>query len=347
MPPWLHMTGQGQRRLIDAMASFADDAARALMIRAGVSLDAPLRVTVHGLPGVGSSAVSAALTALGFEVTGQHADIEVRVVAEVVKPEDRRAVSAAAGPVLLVLTKADLSGFGPGGPVETARRRCAQVARITGTPAEPMVGLLALAALDPDVVDEPLMDALRVLVDEPGDLRTAETFVAGPHRVSAAERQRLVDALDLFGIAHAVIALRDAAPSAPVGLDAVRAVLRRVSGVDAVAARIESLGAEVRYCRLRAVIAELELAGLADSAVADFLTSDDALLAQMAAAIDVMRAAGLAIDGAGGDLAAEADAHLRRAVRWRRYGAGPVTSVHRACASDISRGSLRLWGTGR
>lgn len=342
MPRWLDMSGQGQRRLVEAMTHFAGDSSVALVKRGITALDAPLRVAVHGLPGVGGSAVSAVLGALGFEVTERPADVEVRVVAEVVKPEDLRAITAAPGPVLLLLTKADLAGFGPGGPVETARRRCAELAAVAGTPAEPMVGLLALAALDPDVLDEALMDALRVLAAEPGDLRTVETFVTGPHRLPAADRQRLADVLDLFGIAHAVIVLRGAASGA-VGRDAVRAVLRRVSGADAVAARIDLLGAEVRYRRLQAVIAELELAALTDPAVAHFLAGDDVVLARMAAAMDVMVVAGMTFDG----LDAEGDAQLRRAVRWRRYGAGPVNSVHRACAADISRGSLRLWGTGR
>ena len=32
----------------------------------------------------------------------------------------------------------------------------------------------------------------------------------------------------------------------------------------------------------------------------------------------------------------------RRAVRWRRYGGGPVNALHRRCSADIVRGSLRL-----
>ena len=40
------------------------------------------------------------------------------------------------------------------------------------------------------------------------------------------------------------------------------------------------------------------------------------------------------------------DAHLRRAVAWRRYSRGPVSPLHRRCAEDIVRGSLRLWERG-
>ena len=328
------MTGQQQRRLAVAMARLADTCG---------SLRAPLRVAVHGLPGVGHRTVAAALVVLGrVEVVGHEPDITVRVIAEVVKPEDRQAIEEATGPVLVVLTKADLCGFGPGGPVETARRRCAQLARLTGAPTEPMVGLLALAALDPDILDEPLVEALRVLAGRPADLRTAETFVAGPHPVPGAERQRLVDALDLFGIAHAVVALR-AAPDG-VTSEAVRAVLRRVSGVDAIAARIEGLGAQVRYRRLQALLTEWATRAPTDPDIAEVLLSDDVVLARMAAAVDVLSAAGVEPELDGSDTRA---AHLRRALRWRTYGAGPVTALHRACAADVTRGSLRLWGAHR
>jgi hypothetical protein len=296
------------------------------------SLDAPLRVAVHGLPGVGTSAVAAALAALGrFEIVAHRPDVAVRVIAEVVKPEDRQVIAEAAGPVLVVLTKADLGGFGPGGPVETARRRCAHLAGLTATPTEP---LLALAALDPDILDESLVAALQMLVDTPADLRTAEMFVAGPHPVPAAHRQRLVDALDLFGIAHAVVALRDG--------HSIPQVLRRVSGVDEIAARIEALGAEVRYRRLQALVADWDLRASADPDTAEMLAGDDVVLARMAAAVDVLSAAGLILE-----VPDTPAAHLQRALRWRTYGAGPVSALHRACAADVTRGSLRLWGAHR
>jgi hypothetical protein len=56
----------------------------------------------------------------------------------------------------------------------------------------------------------------------------------------------------------------------------------------------------------------------------------------------VVQTAGVAVD-AGDDPAA----HRRRASRWRHYGAGPVSALHRACAADITRGSLRLLAGGR
>ncbi|MET0898501.1 MAG: hypothetical protein ABWY45_11375 [Mycobacterium sp.] len=344
------MTEQQQRRLAVAMARLADSHG---------SLRAPVRVAVHGLPGVGRSAVASALAALGrfdviesdvvesdvveSDVAGADPEITVRVIAEVVKPEDRRAIAKANGPVLVVLTKADLGGFGPGGPVETSRRRCAQLAGSTGVPTEPMVGLLAVAALDPDILVEPLVGALRVLVSTPADLRTADAFVSGAHPVPADDRQRLVAALDLFGIAHAVLVLRDVGVP-PDAAGAVRAVLRRVSGVDEVAARIETLGAEVRYRRLQALITEWDRRAPTEPDVADILLGDDVVLARMAAAVDVLSAAGVVPDLDGADTR---DAHLRRAQRWRTYGAGPVTALHRACAADVTRGSLRLWGAHR
>lgn len=329
------MTGQLQRRLAVATAGLTDSRS---------SLRAPLRIAVHGLPGVGSTAVASALAALGrFEVVEQAPEFSVRVVAEVVKPEDLAAIEAAQGPVLVVLTKADLCGFGPGGPVETARRRCVRLAGRTGVAVAPMVGLLARCALRRDVLDGSMFEALRLLAGVPGDLRTAEAFISGPHPVSPELRQRLVDALDMFGIAHAVVALRDNRDATP---DSVRSVLRRVSGVDEVAARIEALGAQVRYRRLCELVSEWDARAVTEPDIAELLLSDEVLLARMAAAIDVVCAAGLAVDL--DEVAPDPQAaHLRRAVHWRNYAAGPVTAVHRACAADITRGSLRLWGADR
>jgi hypothetical protein len=302
----------------------------------------PLRVAVCGRPFVGTSTVAAALTAAGrFDITDIKPDLTVRVVAETVKPEDQRAIAGMTGQVLILLTKADTCGLGPGGPVQTARRRSAELSALAGAPAEPVVGLLALAALDNSVLDAGLLHAVKVLVSEPADLRTAETFVTAPHSLTRADRHRLLDRLDLFGIAHAVVLLRHEPDASPQD---VRDALRRVSGIDEVLARIEVLGAESRYRRLQTVVAELEVAAIDDAAVAELLASDEVLEARMTAAMRVMRAAGTGAEVRTGGNAGE---HLARARHWRRYGAGPVSTIHRACAADIARGSLRMWGATR
>ncbi|MGB3484822.1 MAG: hypothetical protein WBB07_21710 [Mycobacterium sp.] len=307
------------------------------------------RLAVNGLPGVGTSTVAAALTATGrFSLVGcdantgagLEADVTVRVIAEAVKPEDRESIAGVAGPVLMVLTKADVCGLGPGGPLAAAQRRCTELAASAGVPVVPMVGLLAVAGLDSEVLDGELLAALRVLVSEPADLRTAATFVSEPHPVAAAVRQRLIETLEVFGVAHAVLAMRRPAAT---GSD-VRATLCRVSGIDAVVAAIVAAGAPARYRRLLAETAELEGAAVRDAAVADRLSGDALVLTRMDAALEVMRAAGLAVDD---EVEADGSALLARAVRWQRYGAGPVSALHGACAADITRGSLRLWDLAR
>jgi hypothetical protein len=59
------------------------------------------------------------------------------------------------------------------------------------------------------------------------------------------------------------------------------------------------------------------------------------MLARMSAAEAVMRAEGVQPGAA---------THLARARSWRRYGTGPVSALHRACAADLVNGSLRLSG---
>jgi hypothetical protein len=85
-------------------------------------------------------------------------------------------------------------------------------------------------------------------------------------------------------------------------------------------------------------VAELETLAVSDRRIAEFLSCDDTVVARMAAAVDVVEAAGLNVDRC--DSAA---AYLRRAVGWQRYKHGPVAGLHRACGADIVRGSLRLW----
>jgi hypothetical protein len=289
-------------------------------------LRGPLRVAVRGRDGVGRTTVAAALADAGLVITDDDAEVSVVVVAEALKPED--AAMASAGSSLLVLNKADLAGFGAGGPIAVAERRAADLQAMTGVPAVSMVALLAAAGLD----DE-LIAALRVLTAEPADLTSTDAFVAADHSVPRDIRERLLCTLDLFGIAHCVLALRQGADPA-----SLPAVLRRLSQLERVTARLTAVGAEARYRRMRAALTTLSAmaAGGAPS-VSEFLSDDATVIAAMAAAVDVVHAAGLTVDD--GD---DPSAHLRRAVHWQRYGRGPVSRLHGQCAADICRGSLRL-----
>ena len=105
----------------------------------------------------------------------------------------------------MVLTKADLAGAGPGGPLAVARRRASAIRAETATPTVPMVGLLS--ALDPTPLDGDLICALRAFTDEPPDLAGVDAFVEEPHRVGRDVRVRLLERFDRFGIAHAILAL--------------------------------------------------------------------------------------------------------------------------------------------
>ncbi len=249
-----------------------------------------------------------------FTVTSAEADVDVYVIAEVVKPEDCDAIAAAGRPVVAVLNKADLIA-------SAARTRCAELSPRIGLPIEPVVGLLAVAVLD-DVLDDTLWTALRVLAGRPGG-----------HPVAAELRTRLLDALDRFGVEQAVAAIRRGATR-----DQARAVLRQLSCIDDVVNKIGSAGAQVRYRRMLDAVAELETLAVTDARVGEFLSRDDTVVARMADAVDVVEAAGMSVDRC--DSAA---AYLRRAKGWQRYSGGPVTGLHRACGADIVRGSLRLW----
>jgi hypothetical protein len=251
----------------------------------------------------------------------QDADLRVYVLAEVVKPEDRAAIAAAARPVLTVLTKADLiatteTGRHPQGPTSAARNHSRQLTARTGITVEPLVGILAVATLD-DQVDDALWAGLQAL--------------AGGDPVAAPVRRRLVDVLGVFGTAQAAAAIR-------LGSTRVETVtlLRRLSCIDEVVDAIEVLGAPVRYQRVLDAVADLETLAVTQLRVSQFLSRDDTVVARMMAAVDAVEAGGITVDR--GDTA---DAHLRRAVDWRRDQ--PADGLRRACNADIVRGSLRLW----
>jgi hypothetical protein len=297
-------------------------------------LTAPVTVAVRGRAGVGRRTVAGALSAAGVPVTADAADVTVLVTAETLKPEDRAVLAGLDGPALVVLNKADRTGWGGAGPIDQARRRAGELQTLTGVPTVPLVGLLAAVRLDAG-----LTTALQVLARETSDIRTfssTDAFLTGGHPPAAETRARLLRTLDRFGIACAVLALSGGADPA-----ALPGVLRRVSGLDEVLHRLHTVAAPVRYRRIRAAVADLQAAAVRrdDTRLARLLTGDAVVLATMRAAEEVMRAAGLATpDGA------DRAARLRRAVHWHRYSRGPVGPLHRACARDICRGSLRLAG---
>lgn len=296
-------------------------------------VDRPLRVAVVGRDGVGRGHVATALRRRGAAVSpSRDGDVCVLVVAEAVKDEDLEMIRSAGRPVLIVLTKADLAGTGPGGPLAVARGRAVGIQRQTGVPAVPAVGLLA--ALEPADLDDALVAALRHFVTEPPNLTSVDAFVDDPHPVDRDVRIRLLARLDRFGVAHAVLALAD-------GCDPERlsAHLAGVGNVDEVLSALDAVGAPVRYRRMRGAIVELHClaAESGDGPLSELLVSDVTAMATMTAAVDVVTAAGLSVDW--GDTAA---AHLDRALAWRTYGRGPVNPLHRQCSADIVRGSLRL-----
>ena len=317
---------------VDALTRFAEQSRNPRLTPIIRRISSPLRVTVLGRDGVGRGAVMAALASAGVTVTldDSVADLHVVVIAETLKPEDQ-AMMRADRPTVAVLNKADLTGFGAGGPLTLAHRRAAACRALTGVPTVPMVALLATANLDGE-----LISALHTLVRQPADLTSTDAFVQSRHLLSHDVRRRLLDTLDRFGIAHAVVAIGEGADTA-----ALPALLRGLSQTDRVVAHLEVAGAPVRYRRVKAAMTELQTLAVqsGDERLTEFLSTDEAVLAVMAAAVDVIEASGVRVD-AGDDAAS----HLRRAVHWRRYSRGPVDALHRSCGADISRGSLRLLG---
>ena len=323
---------EGHRIFVDALTRFAEQSCNPALTPVIRRVSAPLRVAVLGRDGVGRGTVACALASAGVAVEPDDAtaDLHVVVVAETLKPEDH-AMLRSDRPALVVLNKADLTGFGAEGPLTLAHRRAADYRALTGVPTVPMVALLATAELDGE-----LTWALHALVSQPADLTSTDAFVQGPHPLPRDVRLRLLDALDRFGIAHSVVAIGEGTPAA-----ALPALLRGLSQVDRVVAHIAAAAASVRYRRVTAALAELRSLAMrsGDDRLSEFLAADETVLTVMAAAVEVVEAAGVRVET--GD---DAASHLRRAVRWRRYSRGPVDALHRSCGADISRGSLRLLG---
>ena len=311
---------------VDELERFAADVRDPRCGAIAERLAAPLRVAVSGRAGVGRSTVARALTHAGTlaVTTTSDAELDVYVIAEVVKPEDRAAIGAAGRPVLTVLTKADLiaatdAGRHPQGPTSAARIHCEQLSARTGLPIEPLVGRLAVAALN-DEVDDALWSGLQALADE--------------HPVAASLQRRLVETLDVFGIAQAIAAIRFGATRAET-----ITLLKRLSCIDEVVAAIEvARGAGALPARPGRRRRPGECSLSADPLIGEFLSCDDTVVARMMAAVDAVEAGGMTVDRG-----TTADAHLRRAADWRHNQSG----VHRACSADIVRGSLRTVDPGR
>ena len=360
------MKGRGHQKFADELARFAvghaDPRVTAIARRTG----APLRVGVRGRRGVGCGTVARALARAGgprgvlVQSEGQTGpqtggaapvDVVVYVTAEVIKPEDTAAIAAAGHPLVAVLNKADLSGhadWSSGGPCAAAHRRCAELSSLAGVPMEPMIGLLAVAALTD--LDGASWQGLRTLATTPGGSACLDgshsDFLAADNPVASDLRLRLLDTLDLFGVALGMAALRRGRTPAQV-----RSLLRLMSGVDAVLDGISAAGAAARYQRVLDAVADLEALAVGDESISGFLSGDAAVLARMAAAVDLAEAAGLeeacSADGAGGAGRDDPATHLSRAVRWQRYSHGSVSQARRASGADIARGSLRLWSRAR
>jgi hypothetical protein len=303
----------GRRPFVTELKRFAETVPTANVSPLIRQILDPIRVAVSGRPGVGRSTVEQALRGRGVQVVaGASAELRVLVIAEALKPEDQAALASSELPTVIVLTKADVS------------------APATAATVVPMIGLLATVTN----LDDELVAALRSFVDEPPDLSSVDAFIQAVHPVDRDMRTRLLDRLDRFGIANAVRAL--AAGAEPT---AVVELLQQLSNVDDVLARLHAVAAPVRYRRVQWALGELRAvaARTDDERLWQLLGADATTTALMAAAVDVLEAAGWAVAGA-----EEADMPARRAVQWNRYARGPVNALHRACAADVVRGSLRL-----
>jgi len=120
---------------------------------------------------------------------------------------------------------------------------------------------------------------------------------------------------------------------------ALRGLTDEVPEVAHVVAGPDAGDAAGRYRSVCAVLGEIAWAAseLDDDRVRRWLASDATAALLTAAATAALEADGLAVDRG-----MESDAHLRRAVHWRRYGRRAADDLHRRCAADLSRGSLRL-----
>ena len=192
------------------------------------------------------------------------------------------------GPTLVVLNKADLAGFGAGGPIAVADRRAGEIQVLTGVPTVPMVGLLAAATLD----DE-LIAALRALTVEPADLTSTDGFLSAEHSLSRERAQRDCWTPSTCSASPTASSRCGRAPRPPRCLPCCVGSARST----ACWRGWPWSGAEVRYRRMRSALVRLRtMAACGRPALAEFLSGDDAVIAVMAAAVDVVQGAGLTVD---------------------------------------------------
>ena len=277
---------------------------------------APLLLTVTGRPGAGRRTVTEAMQAAGAAIAAdcESPDVTLHVLVDGPTDEDCDVLSGLVRqgrPCLAVLNKADLSGFRGLGPMATAAARCRALSREIGVPSAPLAALAARAGCRG--VDDMLLVGVRMLALDPS-------------RLTAAQRRLLLTELDLYGLAHAVAAVRSGAVA-----DGVAAALRRASGIDGVVAAVDRARAAVRYRRCAAVTALLR------SREGVRVVVEDA-----SAAADVLRSAGVLSAEAPTDGAVKAQC-LRTAIAWQRYARGPVGELYRDCARELSRAWLRRW----
>jgi len=323
-------------QLADVLADFVGAESNSDVTAVERRLRAPVRVAVRGRRGVGRATVAAALSGCGVAVTDRDSDAEVRVVviAETVTADDRALLTGAPVPTLVVLNKADLGGPSPAGPLAEADETAAWWGAALGLPVVPLIALLASVELSGEH-----LTALRALVAAPADLASVDAFVGCTHPVPAPVRRDLIDRLDRVGLAHAILAMTQG-PA-----DGVTARLRAVSRIDAVLAALADVAAPARYARVRAALRTLRVLATRTGTgerLAALLDGDEVALAVMTAAVDVVEARGAPVDHG-----SEADAHSRRAALWQARAGAPLDVLHRRCAADIARGSLRLLGGGR
>ena len=171
----------GQQIFSDALVQFAAQARDPRLALVRERLCAPLRVAVLGRPGVGRATVAAALADAGVPVVADvvGADACVLVAVEALKPEELtqlRVLSESAVAAVVVFNKADLAGWGSGGPLVGAEQRAARCATLTGLRVIPMIAHLATVTLDGEMAS-----ALRTLVTTPADMTSTDAFTGSEH----------------------------------------------------------------------------------------------------------------------------------------------------------------------